>query len=251
MPTTALTIITNAVAPLNVFMAGDTIPNADAQSALNFLNLMIGSLALQGATIPSEARLVFPLVSGQGGPSNPYSIGLTGTFVTTKPAKPDNISGAGVLLGATTPAVEMPRAVLNDEQYEAIRIKELQTSLFTYVYYNATVANALGTIQLWPVPNSTVNSLVLYLKQPLAAFTSLSASYEMPLGFEEALTYNLERRLATVFGRTMPPDDLDLAKRSLMYVKTSTAQLTDLPIDPMFVPTSGARKHGYNILTGR
>src|SRR4030081_1680823 len=96
--TTALTVITTAFQILNVFMPGDTIPAADSAFALTLLNGMMGQWALQPGTIPVTSREVFPLVAGQGGPNNPYTLGPGGNFNAVQSPSNDDLLGAGLLL---------------------------------------------------------------------------------------------------------------------------------------------------------
>ena len=248
MSTTALAIITLSHKVLGTFQPGETIPPADTTDALLLLNGLLGTWSLQTLTSPIQSRDVFPLVAGQGGPSLPYTIGPGGSFNTTRPASEASLTGAGILLGGTTPAIEVPRAIYTDDAYQAIAIKDLASALFTGIYYNATFTAGLGTIFLWPVPNTTLHSLVLYRRQPLTSFVSLSAAYDLPDGYQECFVYNLARRLQEPYGRTLSANALDLARDSLAVVKRANLELTDMPVDPMFVGSNP--RGGYNIVTG-
>lgn len=251
MSTTALTVITNAFTLLNVFMVGDPIPSADSATALTFANLMLGNWNLNPLTFPFTVQSAFPLVPGQGGPSNPYTIGPGGNFNVAKPPTREAIQGAAIQLGTTgPPLVEIPRALLTDDEYQAIRIKELQNTQFTQVYYNATVAGGLGTINLWPVPNTSVNSLILYLLQAQAKFVNLTAVYDLAEGVEMAITYNLARLLAVPYGKQLPDDAMNTAKVTLADVKRANTVLTNVTIDPMYLPQSSGLRHGYDIVAG-
>lgn len=244
MSVTALQLITTAFQTLGVYAPGDAIADADAQDGFRRLNAMMGSWALQPLTIPVIAREVFDLVSGQGSPTNPYTIGPGGDFDTSRPLQ---LEGAGLVLGNSSPAIELPRGMLTDDAYEAIQVKTLTNALFTDVYYNATFDDGFGRIYLWPVPDSADNDLVLYRLQQLSAFVSLTAAYDLPNGYEEAMSYNLARRLAMPYGKPLNPDLLDLATQSLATIKRANTKLTDIPQDPAFTHD---RRGGYNIQTG-
>ncbi len=207
------------------------------------------SLAIQSLTIPVIAREEFALVAGQGGPSNPYTIGPGGDFDTTRPA---DIYGAGLILGNTSPAIEIPRGVVTDDGYEAIQIKELSNALFTTVYYNATfTSSGRGTIFLWPVPDTSANSLVLYRSQQLTEFATLTTSYTLPNGYEELFIYNVAERLALTVGMTVALPVLaevkDRARLAMGLVKRANYKLTDMPQDPA---VTHDQRGGYNILSG-
>lgn len=248
MTTTGLTVIRGAFELLNVFQPSEEIPGADAQSALGWLNRMVSGWAQQATTIPSQARVVTPLVSGKGGPANPYTIGVGGDLNIVKPANQSSIVGVACLLGASTPQVEIPRGYFTDDGWQATAIKDLTNVLFTYVYYNPTFTNAgLGTIQLWPIPLETVNSLVLYVSQALTQLASLTAVYQIPDGYEDALIYNLARRIYKPWGATLDQDTIDMAGSTLRLIKRSNVHLSDLPNDTILT----AGRTGYNIQTGQ
>lgn len=247
---TANTLIGNAFTVLNVFLPGESVPAADANAGRTHLNLLLDSWRQQGCTVPVINRSTFATVANQGGPSNPYTIGTGGNFNTTKPPAQWAVTGAGLLLNSSSPAVEIPRAVLTDDAWQAIPVKELTNPLFTDVYYNPTYTNNLGTINLWPVPDNADNSLVLYLAQTLTDFADLTTSYAMPDGYPDALTWNLTRRLAIVYGRPLDPEVKQLAINSFDIIKRANLKLTDVPQDLAFLGDNGNRRWGYNIQAG-
>lgn len=243
VPLTAVSLITRALKTVGVLAAGDTPSGYMITDSFLDLNEMMGSLAIQPQTIGVVAREVFTLTAGRGGPSDPYSIGPGGDFDTSRPA---DIDGAGILLNGATPVVEVPRAIFTDDGYEAVPVKELQSSIFTGVYYNQFSAG-LGYINLWPVPNTAVNSLVIYRDDQFDTFTSLTATYYVPNGYAEMMRYQLALRLAIVFQKPISSDLRDMAVQSMANVKRGNYKLSDLPTDPAL--TSNLRM-GYNILTG-
>lgn len=246
--TSALAIETAAFEVLNVFQQGNPIPPADAQSALGFLNRMVGNWAQQALTIPAVVRDVFPLVAGKGGPSNPYTIGIGGDLNTAKPPNQSSITGVGQLLNQSiTSITEIPCAYYTDDGYQAIQIKELPNGLFTGLYYNPVFTAGFGSINLWPVPNIGINSLVLYSQKALTRFTSLTALYIVPDGYEEALVYNLARRIAKPWGGTLDSDLVQMATNSLATIKRSNVKMADMPND--YAQMSDLR-YGYNVNVG-
>lgn len=147
----------------------------------------------------------------------------------------------------TNAPIEIPRGILTDDAYQAIRLKGLVSNLFTNVYYNPTTP--FGTIYLWPDPPTNVNQLVLYLESVFTGFADASTSYDYPdtPGYAEAIEYNLSVRLAGPYGRPLPPDIAMLAAESLALIKRANYKLTDLPTDPALTKN---RAGGYNINTG-
>jgi hypothetical protein len=244
-PLRAVNLITSALNTVGILGAGETASGDMATDGFRRLNNMMGTLAIQPKTIPVIAREVYPLVAGQGGVGNEYTMGPGGDFDTTRP---NEIQGAGLLLGSTSPLVETPLAVLTDQSWQSLQIKNLTSPQPTAVYYNQTFSSGLGTINLWPVPDNALNSLVLYRSQQLTTFTSLTATYYVPNGYDEMLEYQLAIRLAGPYQRTLPSYVLQMAVESLALVKRANYRIFDMPVDPAFT-----RDHrgGYNILSGQ
>lgn len=149
-----------------------------------------------------------------------------------------------------TDVVEIPAPVITDDAYQWNQIKSLTSPLVTWVYYSPTFQGDLGTIQLWPIPTVTTNALVLYRRQQLRRFASLSATYYLPEGAEEVFHYGLAKRLLTPFAVTdadVVEDVRDMARASMGIFKRGNNKLRDLPTDPALTHSNDG---GYNIITG-
>lgn len=255
MSTSGNIIVNGALELIGVKDPQATAGGAMLTTGLRRLNMMIGQLNLQALTSPVDAREVFSLVAGKGGtgavgsPTGPYTIGPGGNFSTTRP---QSLTNAGLLMGATVfpNQVEIPRAVLTQDQYDAIQVKDLPNSMFTGVYFNATYAGGFATIQLWPVPDNTINSLVIYHRTLLATITSGTATYDLPPGADEMLEYQLAIRLAPTYHVPLEslPDVTRIASQSLKNFKASNVQMADARND---APFSVDARAGYNIQTGQ
>lgn len=237
-------VIGAAFADIGVHSPGESVPPAEANQALARLNRMIAGLGLSPAMMPFIAREVFEVTSEE----STYTIGPGGDFDTVKPL---SLVGAGLLQptqGATTGRNEIPRAVLTTDAYEAISLKDMQSAMFTDVYYQRTYAGGFGLIKLWPVPNTTDNALVLYRGDLIQGFTNLTTANDYPEGLFEVLEYNLARRLATVYGGANWTQELStLARTSLSEFKTSNFRLVDLAVDPAMTHN---QRGGYIIQSG-
>jgi hypothetical protein len=140
--------------------------------------------------------------------------------------------------------------MLTDDAYQAIQLKTLSNAQFTNVYYNPT--QPLGTVWLWPNPNTASNQLVLYLQSQFAGFADLTTDYTYPdvAGYAEMLEYNLAVRLMAPYGRTGTDlqDVVQMARSSLALVKRQNYRMTDVAIDPALTQS---RRGGYNLNTGQ
>jgi hypothetical protein len=240
----ASSVITDALVDLGVLEPGDALSASDGALGLRTLNRFISSLTTQALSFPFVSREVFPVVAGQ----STYTIGPTGNLVTIRP---QSLTGAGILFPSTgSPAgrLEVPRGLLTDDAYANLRLKDLTNALWTDVYYNPTYAAGLGSIFLWPTPNSTLYDLVLYRGDAIQGFANLTTFYDFPPGYSEMLQFNLEKRLCRVYGKAREWGTLDddLAANSLRLVKRQNFKLTDAVLDQ----TIGNRRYGYSIIIG-
>jgi hypothetical protein len=112
--------------------------------------------------------------------------------------------------------------------------------------HNYAQAATMGDTRIFSA--NTVNSIRLYRKAQLALFVSLTALYDLPLGYDEMFVYNLARRLAGLSGRSLLPDDQALARNSLRAVKVSNVKIVTLEADPMLVQNN--QRRWFNIIVG-
>ncbi len=215
----------------------------DMQYGLRQLNQIVELWSLRSLTIPVTAREVFPLIGGQGGPSNPYTIGSGGDFDTSRPTMLENV---GLLVTNTTQPFELPRWIYTDDAYAAITQKELQSTYFSGLYYNPTYASGLGTINLYPVPSATgTTSLVLYRPMQLQLFANLTSAYDLPPGASSALTAELARRLFIPYGRPWTAQMDAECNRIVSTFERMNTEMVDLATDPALTMGNGL----YNILS--
>lgn len=244
---TGNTIVGDAFALLNVFLPGESVPPADGQIVLRFLNDILGELSQRGRTAPFVARDQFPLVAGKGGLSNPYTIGPTGDFAVARPENQSAITGANLVLTASTPSVRVGLGVFTDDAYAESPVPDLNSGQPTGIYYNPTYQNDLGSIFLWPVPNTALNALELFIASSVAAFPNLTATVYLPDGMPRLLKYMLADALQVPYGKALSPAAAKIAATSLGVFQRSNTHLSDLSNDASF----GSRRGGYNIETGQ
>lgn len=248
MPVTAIslnaqTIIDGAFDLIQAKGISEATPAADAADALRRLNQFISGMAILPLTFTFNNREVFAVTANV----STYTIGPGGDFNTVRP---DSLTGAGLLLNSSSPAVEIPSGLLTDNAYEAIAIKTLTSLLWTNVYYNTNYAGGLGSIFLWPTPTTAVNSLVIYRGDVLQGFADLTTLYSFPPGAADMLEYGLAERLLTPYLVKDPQVRADVkegASRYLKQFKMGNVRVPDAAIDPAMTHD---RRGGYNILTG-
>lgn len=249
MSTTAATIARTAFKTIGVLGAGQTMSSSMGEDGFIYLNLMMSSLSIQPQSIPVVAREVFDMTAGKGSPANPYTIGTGGNLNTLRPPTQNSIVGTGLLLNTPsdpTQPVEIPLTYFTDDAYQAIQIKDLAGSQPTGVYYNPTY-ETYGKVFLWPVPNTTVNDLVLYLRKQITSFADQTTSYDLPPGCEMALMYGLAELLCEPYSVPVPPGVEKMARSSMAIYKRGNIKLMDLVQDPA---TTNSHAAYYNINSG-
>ncbi len=205
-------------------------------------------------TVGDEAYIAGALDPAYNGLQTVQTVPSVNTYTFTV-SSTATTPAAGTLTAAAVNGqpVEIPRAVITDEAYQSIQIKNLSNPQFTLVYYDRNGANfGFGTVFLWPKPNTAENQLVLYLQSVFASFANLHTDYSYPNnpGYAEALEYNLSFRLAEPYGRSLAtiPGIVEMARESLGLIKRANTRMVDLPNDAALF--AGDRRGGYNINTG-
>jgi hypothetical protein len=241
-------IVGDAFGYLNCFLPGESIPAPDGEFARRQLNDLLSEWSQQNSAIPVIGRERFLLVAGQGGPMNPYTIGIGGDFNTERPSNQNSLVSANLILTASNPEVRVPLGIYTDQAYDANQLPDLSNSQPTGLYYNPTYQHDLGSIFLWPVPNTSVNNIELFLQKSIVQFPDLSTEMFVPEGYPKALKYALADLLQTPYGRTLSPAANRIRVASVAAMRRSNDKLSDLGNDA-YVFTQG-RRTTYNIRTG-
>ncbi len=244
MSVTAQAIIKDAYTFIGMNPLGATVDAAQAAQGLSCLNQILGQWSLMPLTIPVTAREVFPLTAGRGGPSDPYTIGPGGDFDTSRPPEIDNV---GLLVTTVPLPFELPRSIYTNDAYASITQKELTSTYFSGMYYNATFSGGLGTISLWPVPANDGTSLVLYRPEQLREYATVNTAYDLPPGARPALTWELASWLSDIAGQTWTASMEQKKNASLALYQRGNTQMSDLGLDPALTDGPGGI---YNILSG-
>lgn len=245
----------NTIRPINLQGAGLLLNGFGSPASCTIASTGVVATVTQtahGKSVGDECVILGANETGYDGIQTVETVPTANTYTYALDAMVASpATGTIVSYTVTNSGVEIPRALLTDDAYEAIQIKRLSNSLFTSVYYNPT-ASPFAQIVLWPIPNTASNQLVLYINQMFDGFADqATTSYTWPLtpGYQEAIQYALEKRLLTAFSiaPSTIPIVLERAATSLMLIKRSNYKLTDLPTDPALTRSFGA---GYNINTG-
>jgi len=209
------------------------------------------TVTAHGYAVGDETNILGANELAYNGLQTVASVPTANTFTYTVQGTPTSpATGTITAAKVTGTPVEIPRPLITDQAYQGNQLKNLSNSQFTTVYYNQTYP--LGTIALWPRPNTAENQLVLYLQSAFTGFVDLNTDYSFPdlPGYTDALEYNLAVRLCAPFGRSLGtiPEVVEMARESLGLIKRANNKPVDLPTDAQVL--TDTRRFGYNINTG-
>jgi len=173
-------------------MAGDdkTFTAEDYANALSALNGMLQTWTIDGLSVWTINRTVLPLTIG----TQAYTLGTGGTLNMARPTWIENMS---VLITTSTPNVELPIQILQDQDWQEIPVKAVSSTFPTACYPQGDYP--LNTLNFWPIPAAAC-SVVLYTPGPFGAFASISEDFAMPNGYERAARYNLAVEISPEYG---------------------------------------------------
>jgi len=247
---TVLDIITRAMRLINAIDAGGSPEADEAQTALDALNSLTDAWGSERLTSYASARNIYPLVTGQ----QVYQIGPNAPdWVGPRPAR---LLRAGLIIPNSDPteALERPIHILKTEaEYARIRVKGLQSTLPTKIYFDhwynnpdpqGAVSNVgSANVYLWPCPIQAGLSVALYVPLLLAQFANLTQTISLPPGYARALVYNLALEIAPEFSAQPSPVVAGIADESLRKLKAANFRVNKMRGDL-------GRRGGFDYLTG-
>lgn len=228
---TALDVIKRAMRLVGAYSIGET-PSADESTdALSALNAMLASWANSGLMLYTIGTDTIPMVVG----TSQYTLGPTGTVVTTRPTRIDASSYV------TYQTVSYPVQILTREQYSSIPFKTQNGTLPMALFYEPAYPN--GTLTIYPVPSDATVSLILKSWKPFTAFSALTDTIDFPPGYEECFAYNLAVRIAPEYQQPVKAEVAALASSSMKALKRTN---TEVPLLGMPNVVLGGQYDSYS-----
>lgn len=218
MSTTPQQVIIDALTILGVVFPGQTPGASILTDAFTRLNDMLASWSIERLIVYGIEKLDFNLVTN----TNTYTIGPTGTFAGTRPI---SIVAAQIIIPS---GQRFPLKLITTEEWNDITDRAASSSVPKLLYDDFEYSNS--TLYLWPTPlfPSGTTQLELQIWQPLEQFSTLSDTFDMPPGYQRAVTYNLAAELAMVYGRPMTQDAAQIAMDSKNNLKSINAPPTHI-----------------------
>jgi hypothetical protein len=234
---TVLSIVTQALQEIGAYGQGENLAAYNAQVCLLRFQNQLDAWQADQLTLAVNAQLSFTIP----GSTQTFTIGPGGDIAAQRPVY---IEAMNYVVVGSSPEVETVMAPMNDDQYDALSIKNLTSSYPTQYYYNTSFSTLLGTMFVWPMPTQDVKVYV-YAKQGPAVPVALSSTVIGPAGYQDAFIYQLALRLCAPFAMPVPPLLPSMAAEAYARVKRANMQPGLLGVDAALVPTSGG---AYNVL---
>ena len=242
---TAQDLIRSALVMTGALAQGESPSAADAADAFTRLNRMISGWKNQRLTCFVVEENVYNLVSTQ----QEYTIGPGGDF---NQFRPPFLEYCDLILSNTSPATSIKLTIITVKDWSYQSVKAQTSTQPTQVYYytqwpSSGLTAGMGKLVFWPVPLN-VNAVRLYCPKPITEFADLSTDYSFPDGYEDALEYNLAKRLIQAgFGlRENMGDISESAKDALAIIKRINIQPVTASVDSALWPS----RPGFNWRTG-
>ena len=169
-----------------------------------------------------------------------YTIGPGGDFVADRPLR---IERANVIL-STTPEVRVPLEIIDDQQWAAVRVTNISTTLPLKLYMDGAFPEA--TIYLWPYPSAAYD-LELFTPNQLGIHDAATELFSLPPGYEDAIVYSLAERMCALWRLPVTQDIAEHARRARSAIQSVNTQANLQPTD---VPEGGRVRPYFNYRTG-
>lgn len=244
---TGLDLITGALRLLGVVASGEFPSASELQDGLASLNDMIDTWQTERLMIFAITPQTYTLAAGQGGPQNPYTYGPSANFNGPRPVQIEEVYLNYTGSGASPPPLNLPIAILNLDQYNAIVVQNTTSTFPTACYFDDSfpARNAF----FWPVPQVayTVN---IFTWQMLTAFADTVTDYAFPPGYARMLRFNLALELAPEYGLTPSEVVAAGALESKAVVKRNNIKPLFMACDPALTGAPDGKNGSWNWLTG-
>lgn len=216
----AIEYIKGALRILQVMGEDVTLSDAEADNALQALNMMLESWSNDSLLVYSVTAETFTLTASH----NPHTWADGEDFNSDRPVR---FLAAKVVKGDGT---EQPLPVLSYNDYAEITDKTLEADYPEYIYYDN--AWPTGNVYLYPVANDA-RVVRLYSEKKLQTADNLQTDLSFPPGWDQAIKYNLALRIAPEYQLTAGADVAQLAEEALLLIGRNSRHVTTDIVSPI------------------
>jgi hypothetical protein len=235
---TVRALITDALVEIGVLEPGEQANAGQIALGLRRVQTMIDTWAADRLTLSLQLQTTFTW------PASTSSVQV-GPGQTVDMVRPMWMNAISFIIPGSSPAIEVPIGMMDEDAYSSLSIKGLPSALPTQSFYQTNLTDNFGTLFLWPQPQSL--SIVLYTPQAVSVPASLNSILQGPPGYQDAFLYQLALRLCSPMGVQIPPLLPRMAAAAFENMKKPNIDPGAMSIDPALVPNFGA---GWNYLTG-
>jgi len=235
-----------------------TVPSQDMfDEALPELNRMTGSWNCERPKIFTiSISPLFPLDSGTkifnvGSGAVPTVVNGVQYGAFDMP-RPQAIQNGVIAITTANPIVRLdPMYQMNDQEWAMIALQDIPNAIPQAFYYDGSYDPTTGWGLIYLYPQTTGGySVEWYTWQAVPTFSSKDDSVALPPGYEEAIVFNLAKRLAALNPnmQNMQPRSYEIAQQSLAAIEHKNLPQ---PIMKSDFPGTGSRGAGhFNWLSG-
>ncbi len=240
--TTARLIIEDALGIIGVLGPGDSLLAEEYAKGFRFLNSLVSSLNLEDMMIRVRVIDKFPLVVNQ----QVYEIGPTGadleTSLITKLATCE-VNDLAVMDSTNPNQSDSYVLIVENAEFQRINQKWITAEKPTKVY--PEYLTDVTRLHFWPIPMNGYICTISSLKA-LSSFADQTTEYTLPDGYADLYSYELAKRLAPIYKKSLSIETLEIARELKRVLKVSNGQIPKLGVETMLVRL---RHAGYNIRT--
>lgn len=229
-------LINGALRLIGVLAEGETASANTTNDCLSALNDLLDSWSNEKLIASPVVRESLSFASA--GAKQVYTAGPGGDLAT---ARPVSVQTALIQINSSSPAIELPLDMLNQDEYAAVVLKGTTSTYPTAIYIDD--AYPLLNMNVWPVPTDSSSSLILYSQKPLTS-AALSTPLSLQPGYLRALRFNLAIDLGPEFGRPVPQEVIAIAEQSKSAIKRNN-------ITPVYLQVDSAIRSGSGVYNWR
>lgn len=211
--TTATQIIGSALRRLGVLDPSENLEATMAETGLIDLNALLSAWKLSKLYVYTWTNTTFNLIPGQA----TYTFGPTGDFVIAQ--KPSLFDDYATIRSTVDYIVEM----ISGTAYSTFTYKQTAMPVPEYAYYDA----GSGRIVFYGTPSSNY-PITFRIGVTTGSFADLTTDYDLPDGYERAISLSLAEDLAESYGRPFSPRSMAQAKAARDVLRRSNLEVPTL-----------------------
>lgn len=236
------------------FEEGDlvTILNTTQDGGLfNVTSVALLSVSTDGTT------LTFSLTGSDFAQANDVGVVIPATTPAsqapdfpTPVGRPVKILNANIILTYSSgQPVRVPMRIVDNDWWANNRVPTIETTLPTHLYYQPEFPN--GLLYFWPVPQIAYPVELNTWTQLLNL--GLTDTFNLPPGYEDAVTYQLAVSICPAYGRPLDPTLQRLAREALGRIQSNNSATPNITTADYGVPGTSTDQRGradFNWKTG-